>query len=82
MELGIGIVHYSPIGRGFFAGKATKENLPANSALAGETPSTEGIEDINHHLPELDQVELQKSSQNALNYKATHICINYLLKIR
>ncbi|KAM7472693.1 hypothetical protein LguiA_010876 [Lonicera macranthoides] len=33
-ELGIGIVPYSPIGRGFFAGKATKESLPANSALA------------------------------------------------
>ncbi|KAK3041979.1 hypothetical protein RJ639_002287 [Escallonia herrerae] len=32
-ELGIGLVPYSPIGRGFFGGKAVKESLPANSAL-------------------------------------------------
>ncbi|KAL9450811.1 hypothetical protein AB3S75_012531 [Citrus x aurantiifolia] len=30
-ELGIGIVPYSPIGRGFFAGKAVVESLPADS---------------------------------------------------
>jgi aryl-alcohol dehydrogenase-like predicted oxidoreductase len=34
-DLGIGIVPYSPLGRGFFAGKATKESLPENSVLAG-----------------------------------------------
>ncbi|KAJ8760730.1 hypothetical protein K2173_017827 [Erythroxylum novogranatense] len=33
-ELGIGIVPYSPLGRGFFAGKAIVESLPANSMLA------------------------------------------------
>ncbi|XP_020696962.1 probable aldo-keto reductase 1 [Dendrobium catenatum] len=33
-ELGIGVVPYSPIGRGFFAGKAVLESVPANSALA------------------------------------------------
>ncbi|KAK9292430.1 hypothetical protein L1049_020400 [Liquidambar formosana] len=33
-ELGIGIVPYSPLGRGFFAGKAILESLPANSFLA------------------------------------------------
>uniref|UniRef100_A0A2P2KCE5 Uncharacterized protein MANES_08G133200 n=2 Tax=Rhizophora mucronata TaxID=61149 RepID=A0A2P2KCE5_RHIMU len=33
-ELGIGIVPYSPLGRGFFAGKAIVETVPANSALA------------------------------------------------
>ncbi|GMY20952.1 probable aldo-keto reductase 1 isoform X2, partial [Fagus crenata] len=33
-ELGIGIVPYSPLGRGFFAGKGVVENLAANSTLA------------------------------------------------
>ncbi|XP_030958115.1 probable aldo-keto reductase 1 [Quercus lobata] len=33
-ELGIGIVPYSPLGRGFFAGKGIVENLDANSSLA------------------------------------------------
>ncbi|CAL5337610.1 unnamed protein product [Camellia sinensis] len=32
MELGIGIVAYSPLGRGFFGGKAVVENLPAESS--------------------------------------------------
>ncbi|XP_058213340.1 perakine reductase-like [Rhododendron vialii] len=32
-ELGIGIVLYSPTGRGFFGGKAIVESLPANSSL-------------------------------------------------
>ncbi|EEF49672.1 aldo/keto reductase, putative [Ricinus communis] len=34
-ELGIGIVPYSPLGRGFFAGKGVVERLPANSMLVG-----------------------------------------------
>ncbi|KAL5768258.1 hypothetical protein ACOSP7_014813 [Xanthoceras sorbifolium] len=33
-ELGIGIVPYSPLGRGFFGGKAVLESIPANSFLA------------------------------------------------
>ncbi|KAJ1402568.1 NADP-dependent oxidoreductase domain [Sesbania bispinosa] len=33
-ELGIGIVAYSPLGRGFFAGKAVVESLPSQSLLA------------------------------------------------
>ncbi|GAB2287420.1 palmitoyltransferase akr1 [Dionaea muscipula] len=33
-ELGIGIVPYSPLGRGFFGGKAVMETLPENSHLA------------------------------------------------
>ncbi|PON87136.1 Aldo/keto reductase/potassium channel subunit beta [Trema orientale] len=33
-ELGIGIVPFSPLGRGFFGGKAVVESLPANSPLA------------------------------------------------
>ncbi|XP_077248018.1 perakine reductase-like [Tasmannia lanceolata] len=32
-ELGVGIVSYSPLGRGFFGGKATSESLPAGSIL-------------------------------------------------
>lgn len=32
-ELGIGIVPYSPVGRGLFAGKAVVESLPQNSYL-------------------------------------------------
>ncbi|GAY44642.1 hypothetical protein CUMW_083470 [Citrus unshiu] len=32
-ELGIGIVPYSPLGSGFFGGKASVESLPANSLL-------------------------------------------------
>ncbi|XAR49054.1 Perakine reductase [Bertholletia excelsa] len=33
-ELGIGLVAYSPLGRGFFGGKGVVENLPAESWLA------------------------------------------------
>ncbi|XP_022719170.1 perakine reductase-like [Durio zibethinus] len=33
-ELGIGIVPYSPLGRGFFGGKAVLEGLPEKSVLA------------------------------------------------
>ncbi|XP_058738646.1 probable aldo-keto reductase 1 [Vicia villosa] len=33
-ELGIGIVPYSPLGRGFFGGKGVLENVPAVSTLA------------------------------------------------
>ena len=32
-ELGIGIVAYSPLGRGFFGGKAVSESLPTESLL-------------------------------------------------
>ncbi|XP_068636233.1 perakine reductase-like [Aristolochia californica] len=33
-ELGIGVVTYSPLGRGFFAGKAVVESVPANTFLS------------------------------------------------
>ncbi|KAE8651833.1 hypothetical protein Csa_006558 [Cucumis sativus] len=33
-ELGNGIVAYSPLGRGFFGGKATAESLPSKTSLA------------------------------------------------
>ncbi|OVA03462.1 Aldo/keto reductase [Macleaya cordata] len=34
-ELGIGLVPYSPLGRGFFGGKGILESLPENSFLTG-----------------------------------------------
>jgi aryl-alcohol dehydrogenase-like predicted oxidoreductase len=37
-ELGIGIVPYSPLGRGFFAGKGIVESLAANSSLVYVSP--------------------------------------------
>ncbi|KAK4258003.1 hypothetical protein QN277_007517 [Acacia crassicarpa] len=40
-ELGIGIVAYSPLGRGFFAGKAVEESLP-NQSLLGIHPRFNG----------------------------------------
>ncbi|CAL1396561.1 unnamed protein product [Linum trigynum] len=45
-ELGIGLVAYSPLGVGFFAGKAIVESLPANSVLPEHHPrfSTDSIE--------------------------------------
>ncbi|KAK1436645.1 hypothetical protein QVD17_02427 [Tagetes erecta] len=39
-ELGIGIVPYCPVGRGFFGGKAIKESLPENSMLGGHARFT------------------------------------------
>jgi aryl-alcohol dehydrogenase-like predicted oxidoreductase len=41
-ELGIGIVPYSPLGHGFFGGKAVEENLPSNSFLQSHHPRFEG----------------------------------------
>jgi aryl-alcohol dehydrogenase-like predicted oxidoreductase len=35
-ELGIGIVAYSPLGHGFFGGKAVMESLPNESYLVCE----------------------------------------------
>lgn len=35
-ELGIGIVPYSPLGRGFFAGRAAVERVPLESLLVNE----------------------------------------------
>ncbi|KAL3359593.1 hypothetical protein AABB24_016235 [Solanum stoloniferum] len=40
-ELGIGIVAYSPLGQGFFGGKAITESLPAES-LVGSHPRFSG----------------------------------------
>ena len=38
-ELGIGIVPYSPLGRGFFGGKGVIESIPANSFLVWKVES-------------------------------------------
>ena len=35
-KLGIGIVPYSPLARGFFAGRAAKENISSESLLVKE----------------------------------------------
>ncbi|KAH9687967.1 Aldo ket red domain-containing protein [Citrus sinensis] len=43
-ELGIGIVPYSPIGRGFFAGKAVVESLPADSFASHPRFKEENLE--------------------------------------
>lgn len=40
-ELGIGIVAYSPLGHGFFGGKAIVESLPSESFLRGHPRFTE-----------------------------------------
>ncbi|XP_058727778.1 perakine reductase-like [Vicia villosa] len=37
-ELGIGIVPYSPLGRGFFAGKAVPESIPTDSSFLFSNP--------------------------------------------
>ncbi|XP_022143047.1 probable aldo-keto reductase 1 isoform X2 [Momordica charantia] len=49
-ELGIGIVPYSPLGRGFFAGKAVVESLPAGSFLATHPRFVEENLDKNKHI--------------------------------
>uniref|UniRef100_A0A7N2R253 Uncharacterized protein n=1 Tax=Quercus lobata TaxID=97700 RepID=A0A7N2R253_QUELO len=44
-KLGIGIVPYSPLGRGFFAGKGVVENLAANSILRSDGANFVSLED-------------------------------------
>ncbi|XP_078435596.1 perakine reductase-like [Wolffia australiana] len=51
-ELNIGIVPYSPLGRGFFAGKAVVESLPENSSLATHPRFSEGNIDRNKTIYE------------------------------
>jgi len=54
-ELGIGIVPYSPLGRGFFGGKAVVESLPENSILAS-FPRFQG-ENLNKNKNLFDRIE-------------------------
>lgn len=49
-ELGIGIVPYSPLGRGFFAGKAVVESLPVGSHLATHPRFVEENLEKNKHF--------------------------------
>ncbi|KAF6173391.1 hypothetical protein GIB67_027086 [Kingdonia uniflora] len=63
-ELGIGIVPYSPLGRGFFGGKAVTESLPGNSFL------------VTH--PRFTGENLEKNKllyQRVANIAAKHGCI-------
>lgn len=39
-ELGIGIVAYSPLGHGFFGGKAVVESLPSGSLIVSDQKQT------------------------------------------
>ncbi|KAF3454332.1 hypothetical protein FNV43_RR04779 [Rhamnella rubrinervis] len=54
-ELGIGIVPYSPLGRGFFGGKAVLESLPGNSFLVNH-PRFSG-ENLNKNKNIFDRIE-------------------------
>ncbi|KAL5712498.1 hypothetical protein ACHQM5_014665 [Ranunculus cassubicifolius] len=49
-QLGIGIVAYSPLGRGFFGGKAVVESIPEQSTLAIHPRFTEANLEKNKHL--------------------------------
>lgn len=65
-ELGIGIVPYSPVGRGFFGGKAIKESVPENSML-GSHPRFSG-ENFTKNKAVYDRVEAM-----ANNYSCTPV---------
>ncbi|XP_020212680.1 probable aldo-keto reductase 1 isoform X1 [Cajanus cajan] len=55
-ELGIGIVPYSPLGRGFFGGKGVLENMPASSGLTAHHPRFRA-ENIGKNKSIYDRVE-------------------------
>ncbi|TKY45280.1 aldo-keto reductase 1 [Spatholobus suberectus] len=55
-DLGIGIVPYSPLGRGFFGGKGVLENLPTNSFLAAHYPRFQA-ENIDKNKSIYDRIE-------------------------
>ncbi|CAJ1961110.1 unnamed protein product [Sphenostylis stenocarpa] len=55
-DLGIGIVPYSPLGRGFLAGKGVLENLPASSILVKQHPRFQS-ESIEKNKIIYDQIE-------------------------
>ncbi|KAL7177847.1 hypothetical protein ACSBR2_031079 [Camellia fascicularis] len=62
-ELGIGIVAYSPLGRGFFGGKGVVESMPTDSLLA--------------HFPRYTAENLEKNKQlysRLANIAAKHNC--------
>ena len=47
-ELGIGIVPYSPLGRGFFGGKGVVESLPTNNFLVREFRGSDMLSYVNN----------------------------------
>ncbi|KAG5073261.1 hypothetical protein JHK86_008472 [Glycine max] len=55
-ELGIGIVPYSPLGRGFFGGKGVLENMPASTVLTLHHPRFQA-ENINKNKRIYEQIE-------------------------
>ncbi|CAJ1961108.1 unnamed protein product [Sphenostylis stenocarpa] len=55
-DLGIGIVPYSPLGRGFLAGKGVLENLPASSILVKHHPRFQA-ESVEKNKTIYDQIE-------------------------
>ncbi|KAF3454330.1 hypothetical protein FNV43_RR04777 [Rhamnella rubrinervis] len=71
-ELGIGIVPYCPLGRGFFGGKAVVESLPGNSFLASQPRFKE--ENLNknrnffHRIETLARKHQCSPAQLALNW--------------
>ncbi|KAL1342611.1 hypothetical protein HN51_029143 [Arachis hypogaea] len=71
-ELGIGIVAYSPLGRGFFAGKAVVESLPNQSLLATHPRfSDENLEKNKPFYKRVDELASKHSctpSQLALSW--------------
>ncbi|KAH9687959.1 Aldo ket red domain-containing protein [Citrus sinensis] len=61
-ELGIGIVPYSPLGRGFFGGKAVVESVPADSILGDDVvpiPGTTKIKNLDDNIDSL-RIKLTK----------------------
>ncbi|XP_052298038.1 probable aldo-keto reductase 1 isoform X15 [Citrus sinensis] len=57
-ELGIGIVPYSPLGRGFFGGKAVVENVPADSFLVQRREPGQEQEYLFSHREPCQKVQL------------------------
>ncbi|KAH9687952.1 Aldo ket red domain-containing protein [Citrus sinensis] len=61
-ELGIGIVPYSPLGHGFFGGKAVVESVPADSFLGDDVvpiPGTTKIKNLDDNIDSL-RIKLTK----------------------
>ncbi|KAK7397325.1 hypothetical protein VNO78_18493 [Psophocarpus tetragonolobus] len=56
-ELGIGIVPYSPLGRGFFGGKGVLDNMPAHNALTVHHPRFQ-VENLGKNKSIYDRIEI------------------------
>ncbi|CAL5416197.1 unnamed protein product [Camellia sinensis] len=62
-ELGIGIVAYSPIGRGFFGGKAVVESVPNHIHCEEMDPKLTLIYLSQTHFPSFTRENLEKNKQ-------------------